>query len=43
MILLVEDNPDDETLTLLALKKDNIVNQIIVVHDGVPFAHHISS
>jgi two-component system response regulator len=35
MILLVEDNPDDETLTLLALKKDNIVNQIVVAHDGV--------
>ena len=35
MILLVEDNPDDETLTLRALKKDNIVNQIVVAHDGV--------
>ncbi len=34
-ILLVEDNPDDEALTLRALKKNSIANQIIVVHDGV--------
>ena len=34
-ILLIEDNPDDETLTLRALKKDNLVNQIVVAHDGV--------
>ena len=33
-ILLVEDNPDDETLTVLALKENNIMNQIIVVRDG---------
>ena len=35
MILLVEDNPRDEALTLRALKKSNIVNQVIVAHDGV--------
>jgi two-component system response regulator len=34
MILLVEDNPDDEALTLRALKKNNIGNAVIVVHDG---------
>lgn len=34
VILLVEDNPDDEELTLLALKESNILNQIIVAHDG---------
>ena len=34
MILLVEDNPDDETLTLRALKKNNIGNELMVVHDG---------
>ena len=34
IILLVEDNPDDEALTLRALKKNNILNQVIVVHDG---------
>ena len=35
MILLVEDNPDDEVLTLRALKKNNIKNEVIVAHDGV--------
>jgi two-component system response regulator len=35
MILLVEDNPDDEALTLRALKKNNIENNIFVVRDGV--------
>ena len=35
MILLVEDNPDDQTLTLRALKKQNIANEIIVLSDGV--------
>ena len=35
MILLVEDNPRDEALTLRALKKSNIVNDVIVVRDGV--------
>jgi two-component system response regulator len=34
-ILLVEDNADDEELTLLALKESNIVNEIVVAHDGV--------
>ena len=34
MILLVEDNPDDEALTLRALKKNNIGNEIAVVRDG---------
>lgn len=33
-ILLVEDNPDDEMLTLRALKKNNILNEISVAHDG---------
>ena len=34
MILLVEDNPDDEALTIRALKKNNIGNALIVVRDG---------
>lgn len=34
-ILLVEDNPDDVELTLRALKKNNIKNEIIVAKDGV--------
>jgi two-component system response regulator len=35
IILLVEDNPDDEALTLRALHKNNILNEVVVVHDGV--------
>ena len=35
IILLVEDNPDDEALTLRALKKNNILNEVVVAHDGV--------
>ena len=34
-ILLVEDNPDDEALTLRALKSNNIHNEVIVARDGV--------
>jgi two-component system, response regulator len=33
-ILLVEDNPDDEALTLRALKKNNILNEVNVARDG---------
>lgn len=35
MILLVEDNPDDEALTMRAFKKNNIGNVVVVAHDGV--------
>ncbi len=34
VILLVEDNPDDEALTLRAFKKNNIKNSVVVAHDG---------
>lgn len=34
-ILLVEDNSDDQALTLRALKRNNIVNEVVVVGDGV--------
>jgi two-component system, response regulator len=34
IILLVEDNPDDVALTLHALKKSNISNQVVVAQDG---------
>jgi two-component system response regulator len=34
MILLVEDNPNDEALTLRALKKSKIMNPVVVVRDG---------
>jgi CheY-like chemotaxis protein len=35
MILLVEDNPDDEELTIRALQKNKIANNLAVVRDGV--------
>jgi two-component system, response regulator len=35
LILLVEDNPDDEKLTLRALKKNHILNEVVVARDGV--------
>ena len=34
IILLVEDNPNDEELTLLALSDSRVANQVIVVRDG---------
>ncbi|MDE3076853.1 MAG: response regulator [Chloroflexota bacterium] len=34
VILLVEDNPDDEALTLRALRQHNVSNQVIVARDG---------
>lgn len=41
VILLVEDNPDDEALTLRALRKHNILNPIITAHDGVEALDYI--
>lgn len=34
IILLVEDNPKDEALTLRALKKSGIANEVAVTRDG---------
>jgi CheY-like chemotaxis protein len=34
IIMLVEDNPDDEALTLRALKRNNIRNEVVVARDG---------
>lgn len=34
IILLVEDNPDDELLTIMAFKDNNITNKVIVARDG---------
>ena len=34
LILLVEDNPDDEELTLRALKQAKIANEIAIARDG---------
>ncbi len=35
LIMLVEDNPDDEALTVRALRKNKIVNEVVVARDGV--------
>lgn len=35
VLLLVEDNPDDEALAVRALKKNHVLNEVIVVRDGV--------
>src|SRR5262249_8273142 len=35
LIVIVEDNPDDRALTLRALKKQNLANDIVVLEDGV--------
>ena len=34
IVLLVEDNPDDEALTVRALRKNHLSNEIIVARDG---------
>jgi two-component system, response regulator len=35
IILLVEDNPDDVELTLRAFRRSKVLNEIVVVTDGV--------
>ena len=40
-ILLVEDNPDDEALTVRALRKSNVANDIFVVRDGVEAVNYL--
>lgn len=35
VILLVEDNPDDEELALLAFERSNLANEVVVARDGV--------
>jgi two-component system response regulator len=39
---LVEDNPDDEALTIRALKKHNIANDIVVARDGQEALDYLS-
>jgi two-component system, response regulator len=34
VILLVEDNPDDEELTLRALRSSKVANEVVVARDG---------
>ncbi len=40
-ILLVEDNPDDEELTLMGLEKSGVMNEVIVVRDGEEASHFL--
>ena len=40
-ILLVEDNADDEELTIRALKKNNVTNNLAVARDGVEALDYI--
>lgn len=40
-ILLIEDNPDDQKLTIRALKKNNITNEIIVAEDGAEALNYL--
>ncbi|MDA8424406.1 MAG: response regulator [Nitrospiraceae bacterium] len=42
IILLAEDNPDDVQLTLRALKKSNILNEVVVAQDGVEALDYLS-
>ena len=41
VILLVEDSPDDEVLTIHALEKSNNLNEVVVAHDGVEALHYL--
>jgi two-component system response regulator len=41
VIMLVEDNPDDEALTVRALKKNKVVNEIVVARDGVQAVEYL--
>src|SRR3989304_7905610 len=40
-ILLVEDNPDDEALTLRAFKRSTIRGEVVVARDGAEALNHL--
>lgn len=42
IILLVEDNPKDEALTLRALKKGNVANEVVVARDGAEAINYLT-
>jgi two-component system response regulator len=42
-ILLVEDNPDDQTLTLRALQRNNVLNRVDVAQDGAEALDYLFS
>ena len=41
VIMLVEDNPDDEALTVRALKKSKILNEVVVARDGLEALNYL--
>jgi CheY-like chemotaxis protein len=41
-ILLVEDNPNDLELTLIALERSNLANDVIVVRDGAEAVDYLN-
>jgi DNA-binding response OmpR family regulator len=43
IILLVEDNPDDEALTMRALKNNNLSNELVVARDGAQALEYLLS
>ena len=34
LVLLIEDNTDDERLTLRSLRRNNVMNEVVVAYDG---------